>query len=93
MSVANSFEQHTNIIANLLLLFENIAYIEEFNQKKFSKLPNLSMLWRELPILIEHMGQVQVIAVGVIKEGTCSKLDKLKLHTLLKEMTHTNHYK
>ena len=86
MSVANSFEQHTNMIANLLLLYEDIAETEKFKHKIFRRSPNLSMLWRELPILNEYMGQVRGIGVGVIIDGSCSKVDKLKLCTLIKEM-------
>lgn len=46
MSVANSFEQHSNMIANLLTLFEDFAELQQFNQEKYVKLPNLSLLWQ-----------------------------------------------
>jgi hypothetical protein len=87
MSVANSFEQHTNMIANLLLLFEDFADLQQFNYQKYVKLPNLSLLWRELPILIEYMGQARAIGVGVTVDGSCSQIEKLKLNTLLKNIS------
>ena len=86
MSVTNSFEQHTNMIANLLLLYEYIAETEKFNHKTFRKPPNLSILWREFPILIEYMGQVRAIGVGVILDGNCSQVEKLKLSSLVTEI-------
>ncbi|MFT4938787.1 MAG: hypothetical protein ACI88A_001817 [Paraglaciecola sp.] len=86
VSVTNSFEQHTNMIANLLLLLENITDFEKFNRKNFRKLDNLSLLWRELPILIESMGQIRAIGVGVITARICCQADKLKLDTLHKEI-------
>ena len=86
MSVANNFEQHTNMIANLLLLFEEIAEQQAFNLQKFAKLANPSLLWRELPFLIECMGQTRAIGVGITVEGSCSKLEKLKLSALVKNI-------
>lgn len=86
MSVANSFEQHTNMITNLLSLFEDFADIQRFNHENYVKLPNLSLLWRELPILIEYMGQARAIGVGATVDGKCCQIDKLKLNTLLKNI-------
>ena len=86
MSVANSFEQHSNMIANLLLLFEDFAEQQQFNHEKYLKLPQLSLLWRELPILIEYMGQARAIGVAITVEGSCGQLDKLKLNALVKNI-------
>lgn len=82
VSAENSFKQHTNIIANILHLLEDIAeqhclmkeYLDDFN--------NIGFLWRELLAITESVGQSRAVGTRAVTIKYCSSVDKIKLKFL-----------
>jgi hypothetical protein len=79
LSVESSFKQHTDLINNLLFLLEDIAEKQGFNKSKHSQLPNISLLWRELPFTAEYIGQSRALGMAITTAGVCTQVDKVKL--------------
>jgi hypothetical protein len=79
LSVESSFEQHTDLITNLLYLLEDIAEKQGFNKSKFTQLPNISLLWRELPFTAEYIGQSRALGMAITTAGVSTQVDKVKL--------------
>ena len=86
LSVNISFEQHTELISNLLFLLEDIAESQGFNKLKFAQLPNINMLWRELPLTVEYIGQARAVGVAVATSKVSTQIDKVKLGYLHKKI-------
>lgn len=87
LSLENSYLQHTDMIANLLYLLEDIAEHEHFNKNTFESLPNISLLWRELPFTVEYIGQSRAMGVVIAATGLSTQVDKVKLGYLEKKIT------
>jgi hypothetical protein len=77
LSDADNFEQHSNMIANLSLLLEELAESANFTKEQFILLPNITMLWREFPQLIESVDQVFILRS--MNRIDCNLQDKFKL--------------
>ncbi|MEP0356511.1 hypothetical protein [Paraglaciecola sp.] len=87
LSIEKSYVQHTEMIANLLYLLEDIAEHEHFNKSSFESLPNISLLWRELPFTVEYIGQSRAMGVAIAAAGASTQVDKVKLGYLEKKIT------
>ncbi|WP_133469095.1 hypothetical protein [Paraglaciecola marina] len=87
LTLEKSFIQHTHLIANLLYLFEDLAEHEHFNKSSFESLPNISLLWRELPFTAEYIGQSRAMGVAIAATGASTQVDKVKLGYLEKKIT------
>lgn len=87
LSVENSFNQHTDLITNLLYLLEDIAEKQGFNKSKLTLLPNISLLWRELPFTAEYIGQSRALGMAITTAGVCTQVDKVKLGYLDTKIT------
>lgn len=74
---AENFEQHSNMIANLGLLLEELAESAHFNKQQFVLLPNITLLWREFPQLIESVDQAFILRS--MNRVDCNLQDKFKL--------------
>lgn len=61
LNPTENFEQHSNMIANLVQLLEDIAEAEKFTKEQFTLLPNITLLWREIPQFIESVDQAFVL--------------------------------
>lgn len=79
LNLAESFEQHTSLICNLLYLFEDVAEQQHFNQKSYPNNPNIDMLWNTLPFAAEYIGQSRAIGVAIAAKGVSTQVDKVKL--------------
>lgn len=77
LSDAENFEQHSNMIANLSLLLEELAEAANFTKEQFILLPNITMLWREFPQLIESVDQTFILRS--MNRVDCNLQDKFKL--------------
>jgi hypothetical protein len=87
LSVDGSFKQHTDLITNLLYLFEDIAEKQGFNKSKLTQVPNISLLWRELPFTAEYIGQSRALGMAITTAGVCTQVDKVKLGYLDTKIT------
>lgn len=79
LSVGESFEQHTNLVANLLYLLEDVAEQQGLDKSTFEHIPHISMLWRELPFTAEYIGQSRALGMAVTTAGLATQVDKVKL--------------
>lgn len=79
LNLVESFEQHTNLISNLLYLFEDLAEQQHFNQKSYPNNPNIDMLWKTLPFAAEYIGQSRAIGVAIVAKKVSTQVDKVKL--------------
>ncbi len=79
LNLAESFEQHTNLVTNLLYLFEDIAEQQQFDQYTFPDTPNISLLWKTLPFTGEYIGQARAVGVAIVTKGHCSQVDKVRM--------------
>lgn len=79
LTLEDSFEQHTSLIANLLYLFEDIAEQQEFNKDTIKGCPNIDLLWQALPFASEYIGQSRAIGVAIAAKGVSTQVDKVKL--------------
>lgn len=86
LSVTNSFEQHNNLISNLLFLFEDMAEYQGLTKNKFSQLANIALVWRELPLTVEYIAQARAIGSAVTVARKCAQADKVKLGDLQKKI-------
>jgi hypothetical protein len=77
LSNAENFEQHSNMIANLSLLLEELAESANFTKEQFALLPNITLLWREFPQLIESVDQTFILRS--MDRVDCNLQDKFKL--------------
>lgn len=89
ISPNDSFDQHTQLIANLLYLLEDEAERTELNASHLSELPNIGYVWRELVVTTENIGQSRAIGTGVATTKTCSSVDKIRLSFLHKHIQKT----
>lgn len=79
LSVEKSFEQHTDLVANLLYLLEDVAEQQGLDKSTFVHIPHISMLWRELPFTAEYIGQSRALGMAVTTAGLATQVDKVKL--------------
>ncbi len=87
LDLLSSFEQHTNMIQNLLFLFEGIAEEYRFTKSFLTQFPDIALLWRELPLTVEFIGQARAVGVAVSTTGYCSQVDKIKLGYLHRKIS------
>lgn len=55
------YEQHNNLIANLLTFVEEVAETAGFTKQQFGDLPNIHLMWRELPWILEYLSQARLL--------------------------------
>jgi hypothetical protein len=79
LSVEKSFEQHTDLVGNLLYLLEDTAEQQGLTKSTFIHIPHISMLWRELPFTAEYIGQSRALGMAVTTAGIATQVDKVKL--------------
>jgi hypothetical protein len=91
LSLNDSFEQHTSLIANLLYLFEDIAEQQKFNKETIKDCPNIDLLWQDLPFASEYIGQSRAVGVAIVAKGVCTQVDKVKLGYLETKISQLSH--
>ncbi|MFT7007215.1 MAG: hypothetical protein ACJAXJ_001729 [Colwellia sp.] len=82
ISADNSFKQHTNIIANILYLLEDVAEQHSLTKEYLADFVNIGFLWRELLAIIESVGQSRAVGTRTVTIKYCSSVDKIKLKFL-----------
>lgn len=85
-TVANNFEQHTNMIRNLAYLLEDAAEGAHLTADFIPNFDNVGYVWRELVQTTENIGQCRAIGTGVAVQQNCSSVDKIRLSYLIKNM-------
>jgi hypothetical protein len=78
----DSFKQHTNIIANILYLLEDVAEQHSLTKEYLTDFVNIGFLWRELLAIIESVGQSRAVGTRTVTIKYCSSVDKIKLKFL-----------
>ncbi len=97
VTAAESFKQHSNIIAGLLKL---ISYIEEssklFVDTNIENAYIISIYTRELPLLIENIGKARGIGTGILSKQKSTTKEILELSNFLNSIRNSieniNHY-
>ncbi|MCF2948315.1 nitrate- and nitrite sensing domain-containing protein [Paraglaciecola aquimarina] len=79
LTLEESFQQHTNLITNLLYLFEDIAEQQNISSTFFADANSSKTLWQTLPFAAEFIGQSRAIGVAIAAKGTSTQVDKVKL--------------
>ena len=85
----NSFNQHTQLIANLLYLLEDEAERSHLNALSLPMLPNIGFVWRELVVTTETIGQARALGTGVATLKFCSCVHKIRLSFLQQNIQKT----
>lgn len=78
LTVKASFDQHTQLIENLLYLLEDVAEEYQFTVNDADH-HRLHFLWRDFPMAIEFMGQARAVGAAVATKGVSTQIDKVKL--------------
>jgi hypothetical protein len=80
LSVEASFHQHSAMIENLLYLLEDLADTAPIvaDHKRYSN-EQINLLWRDLPLLAECIGQSRAVAMPVAVKGEANQIDKVKI--------------
>lgn len=79
LSLASSFEQHTALIENLLYMLEDLADQTGLSKSDAQEYRQLEILWRELPQVVEYIGQARAVGMAVSTKGESNQIDKVKL--------------
>jgi hypothetical protein len=86
-SAANSFDQHTQLIRNLLYLLEDEAEKGLLFSQFLPQFPQAGYVWREVIGVTEVVGQARAIGVGVATQKTCSSTDSIRLSYLQQQIS------
>lgn len=78
----DSFKQHTKLISNVLYLLEDVAEHHALTKEYIDDFLNIGLLWRELLLIIESVGQSRAVGTRVVTIKNCSSVDKIKLKFL-----------
>lgn len=81
-NVLNSFEQHTKMIRNLAYFLEDTAEGSYLTSDYLIELPHVGLVWRELVLVAESVGQSRAIGTAVAAQSFCSSVDKIRLNFL-----------
>lgn len=85
----NNFIQHTQVISNLLYLLEDEAETSHLNAIAIPEFPNIGLVWRELAVTAEKIGQSRAIGTGVTTRQYCSSVHKIRLSFLKQHIEET----
>lgn len=78
-SAIDNFQQHTKLVANLMYLLEDIAEFSDLNCNQLKSLPGIGLVWRELVVVTENIGQSRAIGTGAATRKSCGQVDKIRL--------------
>nr|WP_242698669.1 nitrate- and nitrite sensing domain-containing protein [Alteromonas sp. 5E99-2] len=90
LSVAESFTQHTALIENALYLLEDLANTTQSLSKIETDSNHVTLLWRELPLLVEFVGQTRAIGMPIVTKQEMNQIDKIKLGYLRDKVDKTS---
>lgn len=79
MTPPESFSVHKSLIENLLYLLEDLADTQTLTLARGKSADATNMLWREMPMCVEFIGQARAIGVAVTVKGESSQIDRVKL--------------
>lgn len=79
LTVPQAFQQHTQLIANLLFLLEDIAEQQGLTGVTLKSYPQIGLLWRELMLTAECIGQSRAVGAAMLASGQFSGVDKIRL--------------
>jgi len=85
-SEADSFDQHTLLIKNILYLLEDEAEKGLLFSQFLPKFPQAGYVWREVIGATEMIGQARAIGVSVATQKTCSSIDNIRLSFLQQQI-------
>jgi hypothetical protein len=88
--VDNNFNQHTQLIRSLLYLIEDIADGHQLLKLKHPHIQSSRVLWKELLIAIECIGQARAIGTGVAAAGECDSIARIRLNYLKQRIAETS---
>lgn len=80
------FIQYTSLISNLLPLVEELAEEYGFTRQKLELFPNITLMWRELPLLIEYTAQARSLALTVASRPSLTKGDITQLQYINRQV-------
>ena len=82
LTLESNFYQHTKLVENLLFVLEDMADSVRLRADNLAQTTQANMVWRELPGLVEVIGQARAVGMSVTTSGKCSQIDKVKLSYL-----------
>ncbi len=79
MTPSESFSAHKALIESLLYLLEDLADTQTLTMASGKSADATNMLWREMPMCVEFIGQARAVGVAVTVKGESSQIDRVKL--------------
>jgi len=76
-----NLKQHNNLIANLLYLIDDLAYIHHLG--KLDDIGATDSDWRKLLFIAEYVGQARALGMGVVSKGYCTSVLRIQLNHLI----------
>lgn len=89
LSVEHSFNQHTQLVANLLFLLEDIAEQHRLTPTALRDFQGIGLLWRELLLAAEAIGQARAVGSAMLTGNQFSGVDKIRLGFLRQKIMDT----
>ncbi|WP_413699645.1 hypothetical protein ACLKMH_19820 [Psychromonas sp. KJ10-10] len=77
-----NYIQHCNLIDNLLRLIEECAEHHHLLEHIYSNKDNSNILWSQLLITAEHIGQARAIGTSIATRKEFNNIQRLKLGSL-----------
>ncbi len=78
----HNFRQHCHLIANLLSLIEDCAEYHHLHELVYTQKDNANLLWSQLLITAEHIGQARAIGTSIAAAQKSSAVQRIRLNYL-----------
>ncbi|MCL6417379.1 nitrate- and nitrite sensing domain-containing protein [Aestuariirhabdus sp. Z084] len=82
----DSFRRHCCLISNLLNLIEDQAIGHQLVREAIVEHPEINVLYRELLLVSEYVGQSRALGTGVAAAKRCSSVEKIRMQFLLTQI-------
>lgn len=83
-----NLSQHNRLISNLLYLIEDAAEAHQLHQLG-EDIAAVGLIWKELLVTAEYIGQARALGTGVTAAGRCSSVSRIRLNYLRKRIDET----
>lgn len=77
-----NFRQHCTLITNILRLIEECAENYHLHENIYTNKDNTNLLWSQLLISAEHIGQARAIGTSIAKEKEYNNIQAIRLNSL-----------
>ncbi|MFD2166350.1 nitrate- and nitrite sensing domain-containing protein [Thalassotalea euphylliae] len=86
VTAENSFQQHTQLISNLIYLLEDVAQLHKLSAHYLPEFAYIDFVWRELVNVTESVGQSRAVGTASVTMGHCDSVQLIRLKFLTKHI-------